>query len=289
MARVSYEWNDLDAAEEHGERGLQLARQYDSAIDRFILCELILARVALARGQTAVAASRLDALAATARAPSFRHRLPEIAAQQVPVLLRQGRVEEAAGLAGTFDLPQSRARVLLAKDEPSAALAVLEPLREQIDTKGWQDELLRVRALHALALHAKGREDEALRVLVEMMGPAEAGGFVRLFLDEGAPMAGLLSVARERGAAPAYAGTLLAAFAAEKQESAPAESTPSPLSRRELEVLGLIAAGLSNQEIGERLFLALDTVKGHNRRIFDKLEVTRRTEAVARGRDLGLL
>jgi LuxR family maltose regulon positive regulatory protein len=65
--------------------------------------------------------------------------------------------------------------------------------------------------------------------------------------------------------------------------------SPSTLSRRELEVLRLLAEGLSNQEIGERLFLALDTIKGHNRRIFEKLEVKRRTEAIARGRELGLL
>ena len=274
-----------------GNEASQLARQYDSAIDRFILCELLLARVALARGQVAVAAARLDELAATARKPGFRHRLPEIAALQVPVLLRQGHVEAAAHLAATFDLPQSRARVLLAQDEPSSALALLEPLRGQMEARGWQDEHLRVLALLALALHAKGREDEALRLLVETMGLAEGGGFIRLFLDEGAPMARLLSVAAARGMMPAYVGKLLTAFAAEKQmrESALAESARRPLSRRELEVLRLLAEGLSNQEIGERLFLALDTIKGHNRRIFDKLEVKRRTEAIARGRELGLL
>ncbi|MFZ2616818.1 MAG: response regulator transcription factor, partial [Anaerolineae bacterium] len=62
-----------------------------------------------------------------------------------------------------------------------------------------------------------------------------------------------------------------------------------PLSQRELEILKLITLGLSNREIGERLFLALDTVKGHNRRIFDKLQVQSRTEAIARARELGLL
>jgi LuxR family maltose regulon positive regulatory protein len=62
-----------------------------------------------------------------------------------------------------------------------------------------------------------------------------------------------------------------------------------PLSQRELEVLHLIAQGLSNREIGERLFIALDTVKGHNRRIYGKLRVQRRTEAVARARELGLI
>ena len=62
-----------------------------------------------------------------------------------------------------------------------------------------------------------------------------------------------------------------------------------PLSQRELEILQLIAQGLSNREIGERLFLALDTVKGHNRRIYDKLQVQSRTEAIARAHELGLL
>jgi len=287
LARIAYEWNDLEAAEEHGERGLQLARQYDASIDRFILCKLILARVTLATGHVAAAAARLDELATTARAPGFRHRLPEIAALQVPVLLRQGNVEAAAHVAGTFDLPQARARVLLAQNEPSSALAVLQPLRDQVEARGWQDERLKVLTLQALALHAKGLEDEALRALVETMELAEGGGFIRLFLDEGAPMARLLSVAPKE-MMPAYVSKLLTAFAAEKQtrESAASESV---LSRRELEVLRLLAEGLSNQEIGERLFLALDTVKGHNRRIFDKLDVKRRTEAIARGRELGLL
>jgi LuxR family transcriptional regulator, maltose regulon positive regulatory protein len=298
LARICYEWNDLDAAEEHGERSLQLARQYDRAIDRFILCELTLARVTLARGHVAAAAARLDELATTARRPGFSHRLPQIAALQVSVLLRQGRTEAAAHLAGTFDLPESRAMVLLARNDPSAALALLEPLDGQMEARGWQDERLRVRTLEALALHAMSREDEALRLLVETMGPAEGGGFIRLFLDEGAPMARLLSAAAARAKMPAYIDKLLTAFTAEKQvregdaaDSASSFSPPrtEPLSRREREVLGLLAQGLSNQEIGDRLFLALDTVKGHNRRIFDKLEVKRRTEAIARGRELGLL
>ena len=97
---------------------------------------------------------------------------------------------------------------------------------------------------------------------------------------------------------PDYVGKLLAAFEAEQRMTAIdksnlPQSQPNrliePLSQRELEVLQLIAQGLSNREIGERLFLALDTVKGHNRRIFDKLQVQRRTEAVARARELGLL
>ena len=97
---------------------------------------------------------------------------------------------------------------------------------------------------------------------------------------------------------PDYTGKLLAAFEAEQRKSedkpdllAPRTPEPliEPLSQRELEILQLIAQGLSNREIGERLFLALDTVKGHNRKIFDKLQVQSRTEAIARARELGLL
>jgi LuxR family maltose regulon positive regulatory protein len=105
----------------------------------------------------------------------------------------------------------------------------------------------------------------------------------------------LLREAATRKIMPDYTDKLLAAFEAEQRKSEGKPDLPSaqpliePLSQRELEILKLIAQGLSNREIGERLFLALDTVKGHNRRIFDKLQVQSRTEAIARARELGLL
>jgi LuxR family maltose regulon positive regulatory protein len=108
-------------------------------------------------------------------------------------------------------------------------------------------------------------------------------------------MAQLLSAAAGQGLMPDYIGRLLAAFEAEEQRSEdrpdrpPAQPLIEPLSQRELEVLQLIAEGLSNREISERLFIAVDTVKGHSRRIYGKLQVQRRTEAVARARELGLL
>jgi len=108
-------------------------------------------------------------------------------------------------------------------------------------------------------------------------------------------MARLLADAATHGIMPDYTARLLAAFEAEEQKSEdeshrpPAQSLIEPLSQRELEVLQLVAQGLSNREISERLFLALITVKGHNRNIFRKLQVRRRTEAVARARELGLL
>ena len=152
--------------------------------------------------------------------------------------------------------------------------------------------------LQAVALHEHGEKEQALELLSDVLALAEPGGFVRTFVEEGAPMRGLLHLAAARGITPGYTAKLVAAFEAEERKSAgkrrPAVSPlpqplVEPLSQRELEVLQLVAQGLSNREISERLFLALDTVKGHNRRIYGKLHVQRRTEAVARARDLELL
>jgi LuxR family maltose regulon positive regulatory protein len=118
---------------------------------------------------------------------------------------------------------------------------------------------------------------------------AEPGGFIRIFVDEGIPMAGLLSKAAALGIMPDYTGKLLAVFESGLPPAPPAKALIEPLSERELNVLQLIAQGLSNREISERLFLALSSVKGHNQNIFGKLQVQRRTEAVARARELGLL
>jgi LuxR family maltose regulon positive regulatory protein len=157
-----------------------------------------------------------------------------------------------------------------------------------------EDERLKVMVLQAVALDAHGEKGEALRLVGEALVLAEPGGFVRTFVDEGLPMAQLLSEVAAQGVVPDYTGKLLAAFEDatkdERRKTEPcASSLVEPLSQRELEVLQLIAQGLSNREIGERLFLALDTVKGHNRRIYGKLRVRRRTEAVSRARELGLL
>jgi LuxR family maltose regulon positive regulatory protein len=152
--------------------------------------------------------------------------------------------------------------------------------------------------LQAAAYHAAGDEETAVRLLGEGLTLAEPGGFIRLFVDEGRPMAELLMRIKDQVQPQvgrrmrAYVGKLLAAFGEQiNVHSSTPNSDPlvEPLSKRELEVLQLIAQGLSNREIGEKLFLALSTVKGHNRNIYGKLAVQRRTEAVARARELGLV
>ncbi len=295
LARICYEWNDLDAALAHGRQSLQLARQFDRAIDRFVLCEVLLARLQLAQGDLTGAGALLAEAGQSARQQNFVDRLPEVAAAQVLLLLRQGHLAAATHLAQAHELPLSQARVHLAQGDPSAALAVLQSWRRQVEAKGWEDERLKVLVLQAVALQAHGEQDQAVHLLCDALAMAEPGGFIRLFVDEGRPMVHLLSQAAALGRMPDYIGKLLAVFVAEEQKSEdpasrpPAQPLLEPLSPRELEVLHLMAQGRSNQEISERLFLALSTVKGHNRNIFGKLQVQRRTEAVARARELGLL
>ena len=295
LAQIYYEWNDLDAAERYGWEGLRLSQQYERGIDRFIITEVFLARLKLARGDVNAAAALLAETEQTVRKNNFVHRIPEVAAAQVLVLLRQGDVSTAAHLAQTHDLPCSQARVHLTQGNLSAALAVLEPFRWQMEAKGWVDEQLKAMVLQTVVHYVGGEKDQAVQLLEAALRLAEPGGFIRIFVDEGAPMAQLLIEAASRGVMPDYIDTLLSAFEAEKQKIAaksalpPAQPLIEPLSQREYQILQLIAQGLSNREICERLFLALDTVKGHNRRIFDKLQVQRRTEAIARARELGLL
>jgi len=295
LARVLYEWNDLEASEHHTYQSLQLAKQYESIIDRSIIAEVFLARLKLAQGDVDAAAAILEKTDESARQHNFIHRMPEIAAARVLTLLRQGNLAEADRLAQTYRLSLSQARVRLAQGDPSAALGILTGYRQQVESKNWQDERLKAMALQAVAHSMQGSREEALHVLREALSLTALEGFIRLFLDEGRSMAQLLSEASRQGILPDYVSRLFAAFESETQTREAKPSTPDrqslvePLSPRELEVLQLIAQGLSNDEISKRLFLALDTVKGHNRRIFDKLQVQRRTEAVARARELGLL
>jgi LuxR family maltose regulon positive regulatory protein len=124
----------------------------------------------------------------------------------------------------------------------------------------------------------------------------EPGGYVCIFVDAGPPIARLLYKALSRGIAPDYVCRWLAAFpVAESEQTALAErQAPNSelierLSERELEVLELIAEGLTNPEIASRLFLSPNTIKVHTRNIYGKLGVNNRTQAVAQARALGIL
>jgi LuxR family maltose regulon positive regulatory protein len=282
----------LDTAHQHTQQSAQLAQQGEFS-DRVVACELFLARLKLAQGDVAAATALLKKAEQSAHQHHFVVQMAEVTAVQVLTLLTQGHLTAAAHLAETQELPLSQARVYLAQGDSPKALAVLEALRQQVAAKNWADEQLEVMVLQALAYEAYGDEETAVQRLGDALALAEPGGFIRLFLDEGLPMMALLTRMKNKvqpqvSGGQEYIHKLLAAFS-KQTDVQPSALSPQPLleplSERELEVLQLIAQGLSNREISEQLFLAIDTVKGHNRRIFGKLAVQRRTEAVGRGSD----
>ncbi|MEM7114323.1 MAG: LuxR C-terminal-related transcriptional regulator [Chloroflexota bacterium] len=237
-----------------------------------------------------------------------------IAAQRARVWLKQGKLTEAQAWAQRQQLSSddmltyvrefehlTLAHTRLAQtDQPSsfhqATTIFLEKLYHAAKEGARVGSLIELLTLQAISHKEQDHIDSALQTLEEALALAEPEGFQQIFVDAGTPIAQLLTKLKHPNTqVQTYAQRLLGKFVAQELFAASQENSLhhdtliEPLSQRELEVLQLIAQGLSNREISERLFLALSTVKGHNRILFGKLHVQRRTEAVARARELGLL
>lgn len=318
MSSLHYEYNDLEAATQHLLTSQALGELAGLPQNPYRWCAAM-ARIREAQGDLEEALDLLDQ-AERLYEGNFSPNVRPIATRETRVWVAQGRLGEALGWAREQDLSVDNelsflrefdhitlARVLLAcyqndraDGSISEVMGLLERLLKAAEERGGKGSVIEILVLQAIAYHAQGDLPAALWPLQRALTLAEPEGYVRMFLDEGSSMRQLLreAAAREimrRQGLLTYTGRLLAAFEAEKrkgEDKSPLISTQpliEPLSQRELKILQLIALGLSNREIGERLFLALDTVKGHNRKIFDKLQVQSRTEAVARARELGLL
>lgn len=184
------------------------------------------------------------------------------------------------------------ARIVLAENQNDqhfqTMLQILESLLRQAESQNRLRSRIDILITQALAFSAKDSA-KALAALEQALTLAEPEGYLRLFVDEGKPMAELLSKFKS-SKLQQYANRILAALTPSIHPSSfNIQPLIDPLSDRELEVLRLIAQGLSNQEITQKLVVALSTVKGHNLRIFAKLQAKSRTEAVARARELGIL
>jgi LuxR family maltose regulon positive regulatory protein len=177
------------------------------------------------------------------------------------------------------------ARLLIAQRQAREALAVLKTTLATAEQDGRTYSVIEILALQALGYQALGQRDMAMRALARALLLAEPEGFVRIFVEEGPSMAALLRAAAAQGHSPGYVQRLLAAFG----ETAPGAAALEPLSERELDVLRLMAVGLTNPEIAAELVIAVSTVKTHVNRIYGKLDVRTRTQAVARARQLQLL
>ena len=194
------------------------------------------------------------------------------------------------------------ARLLIAQDQAGPALKLLARLHRAADKGDRTGRVIEVLALKALAQQTLGDEEQAIFALLNALSLAEPEGYIRLFVDEGEPMAALLHKAATRGIASDYISELLAACEFETKDEGRTTDTspssfvfrpPSPvverLSDRELEVLRLLNTDLTAPEIAGELVISVNTVKTHIKHIYSKLDAHSRYEAVERAKELGLL
>ena len=299
LSEICCERNDLDAAASYLSKSKELGDHAGLADTRH-RWYIAMARIREAEGDLDGALAMLDE-AERQYVPGADPDLRPIAARKARLWIAQDRVRDALtwarerGISAGDGLTYLRefehltlARSLIAggaREEIQHALGLLGLLLDAAEAGQRTGSVIEILIEQALASEAMGDIPAALDPLGRALALAEPEGYVQTFIGEGTPMARLLGAARSRGITPAYAGRLLAAMS----DRDPAAGGSTLLSEREVEVLQLVASGLSNREIADRLYLALDTVKGHNRRIFGKLGVQSRTEAIARAREIGVL
>jgi LuxR family maltose regulon positive regulatory protein len=334
LGEVWLEWNDLDEAERILTRGIQILTRWIVPARTVALGYLALARLRQARRDPTGVTTSLDAFSEVAERRGFaavwRLRSDALRAQ---LQLAQGDLDsstrwvESCGLSATDDalpflyepayLALARMRIAQGRIDPGGPLLVetlrlLERLRADAEAKGRGRTVLETLILRALAQDAHRDARGALGTLAHALELAQPEGYVRLFADEGVPMARLLitvmdAFSQKRIVVPdatlAYARYLLEVlqspdggaalshgiFQETAPRDAPAPPLLDPLTAREVEVLRLLAQGATNAAIAEKLVVTVGTVKKHVFHICSKLGVQNRTQAVARARALHLL
>jgi LuxR family maltose regulon positive regulatory protein len=316
MSELERERNDLNAATQQLLKSKDMGELAGFPQNRY-RWRVAMARIREAQGDPQGALDLLDE-AESLYMSDFSPNVHPIAARKTRVWLAQGKLDEALnwareqGLSVEDDLSYVRefehitlVRILLARygsnhSESSIreATGLMESLLKAAQDGGRLGSVIEILILQAVAHPAQGDISTALIPLQQALTMAEPEGYIRMFLDEGLPMAQLLREASKRGIMPRYTGKLLAAFEAQGQESASASPIPvssasqsliEPLSQRELELLRLLKTDLSGPEIANQLVIALSTVRTHTKSIFNKLNVKNRRAAVKRATELGLI
>jgi LuxR family maltose regulon positive regulatory protein len=318
MAEVRYERGELDAALDHATQGVALSRQFGWA-RQLVAALAILAWIRHAQGDRAGTLEAIGEAERVPLSPAVVGLLNPLPALRTRLALAHGEVADAArwvqqrglGIDDEPSYPREReylvlARVLLAQQAPERALGLLERLHAAAAAQGRTGSVIEVRALQALARSAGGDQAGALAALAEALTLGAPEGYLRVFVDEGPAMAALLHQLlvgrRQQQVAAAGVPREYLARLAEAFEEAGLPIRPpvrrggvvvaglvEPLTARELEVLGLLAAGAPNRAIAEQLVVTPETVKKHLSHLFDKLGAANRTQAVGRARQLGLL
>jgi LuxR family maltose regulon positive regulatory protein len=304
---VLAELNDLDGANEKAKKGVELT-EAGKDVAMVGWSNLCLVRVLFSRGDLVDAEEVIQKVEKIASEHDMPIWIPvQMSAWQIRLWLEQDKLitatrwVEERGLDIDGDLSYlyeleylALARTLIVQEEYQEASRLLQRLLEAAEIGGHRSRVIEILNLQALSLQKQGDMDQAIATLEKSLTLAEPRGFIRIFVDEGPPMAHLLYEALHRGIEPEYVQQLLAAFSVDEPEQiAPPQTTETeliePLSDRELEVLKLLAKGLTNREIADRLYISLNTAKVHVRNINSKLGTNSRSKTVIRARSLGIL
>ncbi|HEX6035037.1 MAG TPA: LuxR C-terminal-related transcriptional regulator, partial [Anaerolineales bacterium] len=314
IAALLCEWNDLEAALARLKGGLDYLPMWGKA-DDVCLAHVTLWRIQLALGNRAEALGTIEKAAQLIQTCGvFSEARNAVETTQVKTWIVQGDWSAIDRWIATLEkrftshdpfryedelTHITQARVFLAQNKLEEAIYLLSCLEKFAQLGGRTGRLIEIIILKALALQEMGRHAQANLALTKCLTLANLGGYVRVFLDEGEPMRLLLAQWLAHASSRPlhdYAMRLLSQFDVPPQVVASAQEIASPvgelvelLSRRELEVLHLMALGRTNQEIALQLVVSRGTVKAHTASIYRKLDVANRTEAVARARQLGIL
>ena len=313
IAGILYEWNDLETALTHIKEGMEFI-PYWSKTDDLALAYANLARIQQAQGNTAAALDTIEKGAQAIHTSGvFPEAREEVVTGEIRLRLPQGNslatglwassLEKDLSLGDPFRFGNELAHITLARlymiqRKLDECLGLLSRLEANAQSGGRTGRVIEILILKALTMQKLGEPTQALAILAKSLELAEPEGYIRVFVDEGQSMQLLIAQwLALTNASPLrdYAIHLLSQFDAELQrittqeKSTPATELVEPLSKREMEVLYLMALGRTNQEIAQQLVVAIGTIKAHAASIYRKLDAANRTEAVARARLLGIL
>jgi LuxR family maltose regulon positive regulatory protein len=309
MAEIFYEWNDLDNTRRCALEGIRLSESGD-IVDTLLAGHLILGNVYLARGDLERAQTALTDTERFAAHHAHSYVSALIDDLKTRLWITRGDATYAFQWAHTsfgnldenYDFVQESARLVIARvllveasgdpanssDVLAQVVKLLKQVLDHAGAAGRSQNVIKVSVLQAIAFHLRGDDDEALSCLARALALAAPSGYIRTFVDEGAPMGKLLRQALLRDIEPTYVSRLL--VATDEAANSPGNAAlVEPLTDREIDVLRLIMAGLSNQEIADTLVIAVSTVKSHVNHIYGKLSVENRTQAVLKAQKLALL
>ena len=300
LAELDSELGDFPSAEAHLQQARVLAERASISENRY-RWYTVMAQLNARQGNLEAAVALVDEAEAMYR-PGFYPELRPIPAMRARIHLMYGHAGAAETWAEGRDIDVgddatylheyehlTLARLLLAQARYDETIGLLDRL-EAAAAAHRPGSTIEIRMLRALAEHGADHRERALADLERALTQApEPEAYVRLLLDEGDPMLALLQAAVEDGVLSEHASRLLSPTSPARPATHPQRGLPDPLSERELEVLRQLDTGLTGPEIARQLFVSLNTLRTHTKRIFTKLDVNNRAAAVRRARELGLL